>query len=84
MIFIISGNYAQAKKWANAQLLTDDEWFATLDLDELKSRQNFHVIVLESAAELPSPLFERVFRMAQIRGRMGRNDNLGRGSTGSD
>lgn len=74
MIFIISGTYKDAKKWAVTQQLACDEWFATLDEDELLHRKDFHTIVLESAAELPSPLFERLFSLGQKRGRM-KNDN---------
>ena len=72
MIFILAGNYSQAKKWASAQMLTDEEWFCTLDLDDLKSRENFHVVVLETASELQPIQFERLFNLGQLRGRMNR------------
>ena len=72
MICIIAGTYAHAKKWATAQQLSDGEWFATLDIDELKSRENFHVVVLDTASELPPAFFEKVFHMAQVRGRINR------------
>lgn len=72
MIFILAGNYNQAKKWASTQQLADDEWFSTLDLDELKRASDFHVIVLETAAELPSMLFEKLFNLAHKRGRINR------------
>lgn len=72
MIFILAGSYGQAKKWAAAQQLGDNEWFSTLDLDDLKGYENFHVIVLDSASELPPAFFEKVYRLAQIRGRMNR------------
>lgn len=72
MIYILAGSYKSAKKWAAAQLLTDDEWFCTLDLDDLKSRENFHVVVLETASDLPPIQFERVFSLAHIRGRINR------------
>jgi hypothetical protein len=72
MIFILSGTYSHAKKWAAAQQLADNEWFCTLDLDDLKSKENFHVVVLESASELPPIQFERVFSLAHIRGRINR------------
>lgn len=72
MILILSGTYSQAKKWATAQMLTDGEWFCTLDSDDLRSRENFHVVVLESASELPPIVFERLFNLGQIRGRMNR------------
>jgi hypothetical protein len=72
MIYILAGSYSQAKKWAAAQLMADEEWFCTLDLDELKQAYNFHVIIHESASELPPPFFEKVFSLAHMRGRINR------------
>jgi len=72
MIYILAGSYGQAKKWAAAQMLSDDEWFCTLDLDDLKSRENFHVVVLENASELPPIHFEKLFNLGQARGRINR------------
>lgn len=53
-------------------MLADDEWFSTLDIDDLKSRENFHVVILDSASELPSSFFEKIFTTARLRGRMNR------------
>lgn len=72
MIYILSGNYDQAKKWASSQHLSNDEWFCSLDLDELRQTSNFHVIVLESASELSTLFFEKLFNLAQQRGRINR------------
>jgi len=72
MIFILAGSYNHARKWAAAQMLSDDEWFYTLDLDELKSTSNFHVVIHESASELSPIFFEKIFSMAHLRGRIGR------------
>lgn len=72
MIFILAGNYASAKKWAIAQMLSDDEWFASLDEEDLKSRNNFHVVILDSAGELSPIFFERLFNLAHTRGRINR------------
>ena len=72
MIYILAGNYASARKWATAQILSDNEWFSTLDLDELKNRDNFHVVVLETASELSPIFFERLFNLANARGRINR------------
>jgi len=72
MIFVIAGSYNSAKKWAEAQHLIDNEWVCTLDLDEIKRMSNFHVIILESASELPPTFFEKLYTLAQFRGRMGR------------
>jgi hypothetical protein len=52
--------------------MADEEWFCTLDLDELKQAYNFHVIIHESASELPPPFFEKVFSLAHMRGRINR------------
>lgn len=72
MIYILAGSYAQAKKWAAAQQLADNEWFSTLDPDELKGKENFHVVVLDTASELPPIFFEKIFNLARLRGRMNR------------
>ena len=70
MIYILAGNYAAAKRWAEAQHLDNSEWFSTLDIDDLNAYENFHVIVLESASELAPGFFEKLFRKARQRGRM--------------
>lgn len=70
MIFILAQSYKDAKRWATTQQLASDEWFATLDEDELRRKSNFHVIVLDSAAELSSTVFERLFSLGQKRGRI--------------
>lgn len=72
MICIIAGNYSQAKKWAASQMLADNEWFYTLEREDILSRENFHIIVLESAAELHPAQFERIYSLAKIRGRINR------------
>lgn len=72
MIYILAGSYNNAKKWATAQLLGDDEWFSTLDLDELNRASNFHVVIHESASELSPSFFEKVFSLAHTRGRINR------------
>jgi hypothetical protein len=72
VIFILAGTYDSARKWAKAQQLTDDEWFSSLDIADLYGRQDFHVIVLENAGELPPILFEKLFNLAQARGRQNR------------
>ena len=72
MIYILAGSHGHAKKWAATQMLADDEWFSTLDVDELNGYQNFHVIVLDSAAELSPIFFEKIFNFAHLRGRINR------------
>jgi hypothetical protein len=72
MIFILAGAYSHAKRWAQAQQLNEDEWFCSLDVADIHARENFHVIILESASELPPKTFERIYTLAQTRGRMNR------------
>jgi len=73
MICIIAGNYNEARVWAYGQHLTYDEWFYPAELEELYSRENFHVVVVGTAGQnLPQTYFEKVFNLAHIRGRMNR------------
>ena len=72
MIFILAGSYKAAKMWAESQHLNDDEWFATLDVDDLKMAKNFHVIIHESAQHLSPGFFEKIYSLAHERGRIGR------------
>lgn len=73
MICIIAGNYDEARTWAYGQHLAYDEWFYPADLDELKQRCNFHVVVVGTAGQNVSPgYFEKVFNLAQSRGRVDR------------
>lgn len=72
MIFLMAGNYNEAKKWAKAQGLDDKEWFYTLDVDDLNGYMNFHTIVTDSAGELNPHLFEKIYSYAKLRGKMGR------------
>ena len=72
MIYILAVSHKAAKRWAEAHQLHEKEWFTTLDPDDLKMFQNFHVIVTESASELSPGFFEKIYRLAQIRGRIGR------------
>jgi hypothetical protein len=72
MICILAAAYIHAKRWAVAQHLADDEWFCPLDESDIYTRQNFHVIILENASELPSMTFERLYTLAQTRGRINR------------
>ena len=73
MICIISGNYEEARIWARSQLLANDEWFYPSDETDLLSRQAFHVVVVGTAGQNVSPgYFEKIYALAQIRGRMNR------------
>lgn len=73
MICIIAGNYHEAKTWAYGQYLSDEEWFYPSDIDELKVRSNFHVVVIGTAGQnVPPSYFEKIFHLAHERGRVGR------------
>lgn len=73
MICIIAGDAHEAETWAHSQLLARNEWFFPEDEDELKQRSNFHVIVVGTAGHnVPISYFDRVFALAQVRGRIGR------------
>lgn len=72
MICILAGAHSHAKKWAYAQQLSDDEWFCPLDETHIYGKENFHVIILDSAADIPSRTFERLYQLAQQRGRINR------------
>ena len=73
MICIIAGNYREAETWAGGQFLAKNEWFYPFDLEELKQKSDFHVVVIGTAGlNVPSSYFERFFSLAQQRGRIGR------------
>lgn len=73
MICIIAGNYHEAETWAHSQFLAKSEWFYPTDEHDLLSRTNFHVFVIGTAGQnVPSNYFERIYALAQSRGRIGR------------
>jgi hypothetical protein len=73
MLCLIAGNHLEAERWARGQLLDESEWFFPSDPDELKSKSNFHVIVIGTAGyNVPPAYFERILHLAQQRGRIGR------------
>lgn len=73
MICIIAGNYDEARRWARSQYLDDSEWFFPHDIDDLNSKQNFHVMVVGTAGQnVPPAYFEKVWQLARVRGRMNR------------
>jgi len=70
---LIAGSYLEAKTWARGQMLDDSSWFYPTDIEELKNRSNFHVIVIGSAGQnVPASYFEKLYTLAQQRGRIGR------------
>jgi fructose-1-phosphate kinase PfkB-like protein len=71
MIAIIAGNYHEAETWARGQMLEDDEWFSIENEEDLLSRKGFHVIVVGTAGQnVPPSYFNKIFNLAQRRGRM--------------
>lgn len=71
MICLIAGNSEEAKRWAYGQLLDDDEWFYPRDELDLKTRKNFHVLVVGTAGQNVHPIyFEKILSLAKKRGRM--------------
>lgn len=76
MIAILAGNYQEAVTWASAQNLEDDEWFSIEDEDDLLRRSNFHVVVVGTAGmNIPSSYFNKIYNLAQMRGRVNRDTN---------
>jgi hypothetical protein len=71
MICILSGNKLEATRWAEGQLLEQDEWFYPESESDLLFRKNFHVIVVGTAGQNVHPVyFERILKLAKTRGRM--------------
>lgn len=70
MICILAGNYLEAKRWAEGQLLNEDEWFFPSDIDHLMGVKGFHVIVVGTAGmNVPPSYFEKVLSTAKEQGR---------------
>ena len=73
MICILAGNYEEALIFARGQHLSHDEWFYPIDADDIKRYTNFHTVVIGSAGQnVPPSYFEKIFNLAQQRGRINR------------
>lgn len=75
MICLIANSYGEAKTWARGQFLAADEWFHLTDIDDLNKRTNFHVLVVGNITHnnnIPGYYFERLYALAQQRGRINR------------
>jgi len=73
MICLIAGDRLEAETWARSQMLARIEWFFPEGEDDLNSRSNFHVLVVGTAGfNVPSSYFNRIYALAQQRGRIGR------------
>ena len=73
MICLIAADYFEAETWAHSQFLAKSEWFYPFDEDDLRRRTNFHVLVVGTAGHnVPHSYFDRIYSLAQQRGRIGR------------
>lgn len=71
MIMVLAGNYMEAKRWAEGQLLEPQEWTYPIDENDIMRYKNFHVVVVGSAGmNVPSSYFERILSLAKQRGRL--------------
>jgi hypothetical protein len=69
----LAGNQLEAKQFARAQNLSDEDWFFPVDEDDLRTRSNFHVLVIGTAGNnVPESYFNRLYDLAQSRGRINR------------
>lgn len=72
-ICLIAGNEHEAYQWAKSQYLESDQYFYPKDINDLLFKSNFHVIVIGTAGfNFPSSVFEKMFKLALERGRIGR------------
>jgi len=73
VICIIAGDAHEAETWAHSQLLARNEWFFPESEDDLRQHSNFHVLVVGTAGHhIPASYFNKIFALAQTRGRIGR------------
>ncbi len=71
MICILAGNRLEAERFASSHLLESDEWFYPKNENELRFRENFHVLVV-GGMSLPEPLFNKILNLAKERGKRNR------------
>lgn len=73
MICLLAGDAREAEIFARSQNLARNEYFYPQDEEDLKSRTNFHVLVVGSAGlNVPESYWNRIYALAQMRGRIGR------------
>lgn len=72
MICILAPTFRSAERWANGQMLKDDEWFYPSSEEALIGRINFHVIVADGG-DIPNGYLNRMLSIAWRQGRK-RND----------
>ena len=73
MICLIASTYRIANKFADTQNLHSSEWFYLSDEIDIRSRTNFHVIVVGEIEPEKLHWFEKVYSLAKVRGNIGRN-----------
>ena len=70
MIMILAGNYEEARRYAKANLLDDNEWVYPVDESDILRHKDFHVLVVGTAGlNVPSSYFERILSIAKTQGR---------------
>lgn len=74
MICLIASSSVKADKWAHTQGLSPNEWFYAVNEASLLTRQNFHVIVVDTEFDIfQAKRFERIYALAKQRGSIGRS-----------
>lgn len=70
---LLAGNSEEAYRYSRLQNLEPNQWFYPKNANDLLFRSNFHVIVVETAGmNFPVNEFERIYKLALERGKIGR------------
>ncbi len=71
---LLAGNEYEALAFAKLQNIPRESWFFPKDENDLLFRSNFYTLVVGTAGmNTPPSLFERIYRIALERGRIGRS-----------
>ncbi|MEX0595468.1 MAG: hypothetical protein WD512_03130 [Candidatus Paceibacterota bacterium] len=72
-ICIFAKNEKEADRWAENQNLSKSQYFYPKDLNDVMFRTNFHVIVIGiQELSVNAQYFEKIYALAQQRGKIGR------------
>lgn len=71
-ICLIAGSEHEAYNWARNQNLEKDQWFYAGDKNDVIFKTNFHVIVIGTPGLYIPHQFEKLYRTALERGKIGR------------
>ena len=71
-ICVFAKNETEAKKWANSQNLSSEQFFYPRSTNDLMFKSNFHVIVIGVSDLEGSFDFEKTYNLALERGQIGR------------